>query len=140
MLVYVGFCGHILSTSRWVNVILIIFFFWKYFLLGTPARCANGVCQAGTCFEQTIGSTIFAYCNCNPGWAGRSCELCLYLLIIYFEFKIIFLLGYFTCTQAGVFPDTANCRIGRYFYCPQASGGKYFPENPLLMLMSSSFL
>jgi len=33
--------------------------------------------------------------------------------------------GYFTCTNAGVFPDTANCALGRYFYCPQASGGKY---------------
>lgn len=34
------------------------------------------------------------------------------------------LLGYFTCQRAGVFPDTAQCAIGRYFYCGQAGIGK----------------
>jgi len=45
------------------------------------------------------------------------------------------LLGYFTCTQAGIFPDTANCAVGRYFYCPQANSGKYFKRNYLLMVI-----
>ncbi|CAF0728861.1 unnamed protein product [Adineta ricciae] len=74
-------------------------------LQGISARCATGVCQAGTCVEQTIGASLFAYCHCNPGWTGQTCNQC-----------------YFTCTQAGVFPDTAYCSIGRYFYCPTAGG------------------
>ncbi|CAF2338444.1 unnamed protein product [Rotaria sp. Silwood2] len=78
-------------------------------LQGTPTRCAAGVCQNGACIEQTLGSTVYAYCYCNPGWTGMRCDQ-----------------YYFTCTQIGVFPDTAFCAIGRYFYCPQASGGKYF--------------
>jgi hypothetical protein len=49
------------------------------------------------------------------------------------------LLGYFTCTAAGVFPDTANCAIGQYFYCPQASGGKYFKRMYLLIIILSIF-
>jgi hypothetical protein len=34
------------------------------------------------------------------------------------------LIVYFTCTAAGIFPDTAQCGIEKYFYCQQASGGK----------------
>ncbi|CAF3703948.1 unnamed protein product [Rotaria sordida] len=78
-------------------------------LQGTATRCATGVCQAGACVEQTLGATVYAYCYCNPGWTGARCDQC-----------------YFTCQRVGVFPDTAYCTIGRYYYCPQASGSKYF--------------
>ena len=74
-------------------------------LQGTSGRCASVVCQSGTCFENTIGASTYAYCQCNPGWTGARCEQC-----------------YFTCSAVGVFPDTAFCAVGRYFYCPQASG------------------
>ena len=33
-------------------------------------------------------------------------------------------LGYFTCPRAGVFPDTAQCTVGKYFYCTQPGVGK----------------
>lgn len=33
-------------------------------------------------------------------------------------------IGYFTCQRQGVFPDTAHCAIGRYFYCPQVYASK----------------
>ena len=35
-------------------------------------------------------------------------------------------IGYFTCTSQGIFPDTAQCGIGKYFYCQQATGGRFF--------------
>ena len=38
--------------------------------------------------------------------------------------RFLSLLGYFTCSAVGVFPDTANCAIGRYYYCSQATGGE----------------
>ncbi|CAF2997008.1 unnamed protein product [Rotaria sp. Silwood2] len=72
---------------------------------GIQNRCYPGLCQAGICYEQAIGSSNYAYCQCTPGWTGITCNQC-----------------YFTCTQQGIFPDTAQCAIGRYFYCPQASG------------------
>lgn len=85
------------------------------------------MCQAGTCVEQTIGASQFAYCHCNPGWTGQTCNQCMYPMIsslgCSFAFHALHL-GYFTCQQAGVFPDTAYCSIGRYFYCPTVGGGK----------------
>lgn len=55
-------------------------------------------------------------------------------IFIYFSisiFKEIFaqlFLGYFSCTQAGSFADIANCALGRYFYCPPGSSGKYISK------------
>ncbi|CAF0995113.1 unnamed protein product [Adineta steineri] len=72
---------------------------------GIATRCATGLCQSGTCVEQSVGTSLFAYCHCNPGWSGPTCSL-----------------NYFTCTTAGVFPDTAYCATGRYFYCAAAGG------------------
>ncbi|CAF1169693.1 unnamed protein product [Rotaria sordida] len=72
---------------------------------GIQNRCYAGLCQAGTCYEQVIGASTYAYCQCTPGYRGITCNQ-----------------RYFTCTQQGIFPDTAQCAIGRYFYCPQASG------------------
>ena len=116
-------------------------FFETFRFSGTPARCANAICQGGTCFEQTIGTTIYAYCNCRPGFTGRSCELCSYLLIRKFSIgnHLCLLLGYFTCTQIGIFPDPPNCAIGRYFYCPAAAGGKSLSKNSWLAIIFSFF-
>ncbi|CAF1046582.1 unnamed protein product [Rotaria sp. Silwood1] len=72
---------------------------------GIRNRCYAGLCQSGTCYEQETGATTYAYCQCTPGWRGITCNQ-----------------NYFTCTRQGVFPDTAQCAIGRYFYCPQAFG------------------
>ncbi|UJR13808.1 hypothetical protein I4U23_000819 [Adineta vaga] len=72
---------------------------------GMATRCYAGLCQSGTCYEQTIGASTYAYCHCTPGYRGVNCNQC-----------------YFTCTRQGVFPDTAQCGIGRYFYCPQPFG------------------
>lgn len=44
---------------------------------GRPLRCAPGVCQAGTCVEQTIGASTHAYCQCIPGYRGINCNECL---------------------------------------------------------------
>lgn len=44
-------------------------------------------------------------------------------LLIHLKTKNYFLLGYFTCPTSGLFPDTAQCSIGRYFYCQQAGAG-----------------
>jgi len=128
MLVYIRFRWFILRTSRLVIPIFVIVF--KYFYLnssGIAARCTTGLCLSGTCIEQTIGASQFAYCYCNPGWTGTNCNQSLYWFIIHFEFNIVSSsLDYFTCTQVGVFPDTAYCSTGRYYYCPTATGGTYF--------------
>ncbi|CAF3306559.1 unnamed protein product [Rotaria socialis] len=72
---------------------------------GILGRCSPGLCQVGTCVEQTIGSSTHAYCQCAPGYRGITCNQC-----------------YFTCPRQGVFPDTSQCSIGRYFYCAQPNG------------------
>ncbi|CAF3420099.1 unnamed protein product [Rotaria socialis] len=82
-------------------------------LQGTVGRCVLGLCQYGTCVENTIGTAVHAYCHCNPGWTGMKCNQ-----------------SYFTCTQAGVFPDTAYCATGRYFYCPQVNGAPIIATCP----------
>ncbi len=60
-------------------------------------------------------------------------------LFISIYFNIYSLIGYFTCTQPGAFPDTAQCAIGRYFYCSQAFGGKFLKEislnNRIILLL-----
>jgi hypothetical protein len=33
-------------------------------------------------------------------------------------------IGYFTCPSPGVFADTPQCAIGRFFYCQQALASK----------------
>lgn len=45
--------------------------------LGIANRCYSGLCQVGTCYEQTIGATIYAYCQCTPGYRGIQCNQCL---------------------------------------------------------------
>lgn len=47
--------------------------------LGIQNRCYAGLCQAGTCYEQTIGITTYAYCQCTPGYLGIQCNQCLYI-------------------------------------------------------------
>ncbi len=59
-----------------------ISFFTK---LGLQARCAAGLCQAGTCYEQTVGASIRAYCQCMAGYTGATCNQRIYsLMIIHF--------------------------------------------------------
>ncbi|CAF1071285.1 unnamed protein product [Adineta steineri] len=70
---------------------------------GITNRCYAGLCQTGTCYEQTVGITTYAFCRCQPGCRGIQCNQC-----------------YFTCPNQGAFSDTAQCGIGRYFYCSQA--------------------
>ncbi len=100
-----------------------------YFLsLLIQTRCSTGLCQAGTCYEQAVGASIRAYCQCMPGYAGVTCNQRIYsLMIIDFIFRS-FSIGYFTCPSAGVFPDASQCAIGRFFYCQQALAGKCFTE------------
>lgn len=50
--------------------------------LAVQNRCNAGVCLAGTCYEQTIGASTYAYCQCTPGYRGVNCNQCLYLFII----------------------------------------------------------
>jgi hypothetical protein len=38
-------------------------------------------------------------------------------------------IAYFTCTATGVFPDTAQCGIEKYFYCQQGVGGKCWKKD-----------
>jgi hypothetical protein len=45
---------------------------------------------------------------------------------------LLYWLGYFTCSRTGAFPDTANCALGRYFYCAQATGGTYFEKDEFI--------
>ena len=45
--------------------------------LGIANRCYTGLCQAGTCFEQTVGATTYAHCQCTPGYRGITCNQCL---------------------------------------------------------------
>ena len=128
LLVSVGLRRFILRTSRYVMSIL----FHCVDIIdrcssGTSGRCSSGLCQSGTCFERAIGSTVYAYCQCSPGYTGISCSQCrssysprISTSIVLFFFS----LGYFTCSAVGVFPDTANCAIGRYYYCRQATGGE----------------
>ncbi len=62
-------------------------------------------------------------------WLYRNYMQSMFVLIydsfIWFYLSLFFWIGYFTCTAPGLFPDTAYCGIGKYFYCPQAGGGKY---------------
>jgi len=59
-------------------------------------QCFNG----GTCYENSPGASIFAYCICPPGYTGRRCET-----------------EYFRCPQTGTFADPLNCAQGNYFLC-----------------------
>jgi hypothetical protein len=77
-----------LWTSRLVIRVSVIS--GEDFLLGIAARCATGVCQVGTCVEQTIGTSIYAYCYCTPGWTGVTCNQCSYLFIRNFLLKNCF--------------------------------------------------
>ncbi len=55
------------------------------------------------------------------GWLYRSYMQPTYIFIDDYSFHFIsFSIGYFTCPSAGVFPDTPQCRNGRFFYCQQA--------------------
>ena len=56
-------------------------FLRKMFLSGTATSCATGFCQVGVCVERTIGTSLYAFCYCNPGWTGASCDQCSYLFI-----------------------------------------------------------
>jgi hypothetical protein len=47
-------------------------------LQGIQTRCVTGLCQFGTCYEQTIGASTYAYCQCTPGYYGTTCNQCLY--------------------------------------------------------------
>ncbi len=57
------------------SILFLALFFTK---LGIQTRCAAGVCQFGTCYEQTIGISTYAYCQCTPGYTGTTCNQCLY--------------------------------------------------------------
>jgi hypothetical protein len=53
----------------------------------------------------------------------------MFVLIYDYLYDLIFVsIDYFACPGQGAFPDTAQCAIGRYFYCSQASAGKYLKE------------
>jgi hypothetical protein len=56
-----------------------ISFFTK---LGIQTRCSTGLCQVGTCYEQAVGASIRAYCQCMPGYAGVTCNQRIYSLMI----------------------------------------------------------
>jgi hypothetical protein len=47
-----------------------------FYYLGIATRCYAGLCQAGVCVDQTIGASVYAYCHCNPGYTGTTCEQC----------------------------------------------------------------
>ncbi|CAF1151511.1 unnamed protein product [Rotaria sp. Silwood1] len=70
-------------------------------LIGTQGGCHSNLCQnGGVCEERKLGASLFAYCQCPPGFSGRYCER-----------------HYFTCSHSGLFEDSVNCRFGRYFQC-----------------------
>ncbi|CAF4238690.1 unnamed protein product [Rotaria sp. Silwood2] len=70
-------------------------------LIGIPGTCQFNLCQnGGVCEERRLGASIFAYCQCPPGFSGRYCER-----------------HYFTCSHSGLFDDLVNCKFGRYFQC-----------------------
>ncbi len=46
--------------------------------LGIQNRCYAGLCQVGTCYEQTNGISTYAYCQCASGYQGITCNQCLY--------------------------------------------------------------
>jgi hypothetical protein len=92
--------------------------------LGIQNRCYAGLCQVGTCYEQTIGTATHAYCQCSPGYRGLTCNQRPYWFMFIYLFEYFYWIGYFTCTAQGLLPDTAQCAIGRYFYCSQIGAGK----------------
>ncbi len=54
-----------------------------------------------------------------------TCNQRLYPLMIIDLISHLFVgIGYFTCPSPGVFADTPQCAIGRFFYCQQALASK----------------
>ena len=44
-------------------------------LAGFSGRCSTYLCQnGGVCDERHLGSSIFSYCQCSPGFTGQRCE------------------------------------------------------------------
>ncbi|CAF1328137.1 unnamed protein product [Adineta steineri] len=64
-------------------------------------HCSNG----GFCRENIINTTVFVYCQCQPGYRGTKCET-----------------NYFTCYTVGNFSDTDMHEQGKYFECKMISG------------------
>jgi len=60
---------------------------------GIVGRCYQGLCLAGSCYEQTIGASTYAYCQCTPGYTGITCNQCSYsilFVVVIIEIKYFF--------------------------------------------------
>ncbi|CAF0807787.1 unnamed protein product [Adineta steineri] len=64
-------------------------------------HCSNG----GFCRENIINTTVFVYCQCQPGYRGTKCET-----------------NYFTCSTVGNFSNTDMHEQGKYFECKMIAG------------------
>ncbi|CAF0793851.1 unnamed protein product [Didymodactylos carnosus] len=76
---------------------------WTGKMCDTAGGCNQISCMnGGTCYENSPGVSVFAYCLCQTGYTGKLCET-----------------EYFRCRSNGRFADGYNCAHGKYFECIQ---------------------
>lgn len=67
-----GFTGHFCESLLRKYTNLIISYLLIILAVGgcNQIQCSNG----GTCFENSPGSSVLAYCTCKGGYTGKFCE------------------------------------------------------------------